>query len=118
MRKQRQAIREASPFTNYLAVQQSGLELCDLWPWRGTLSAHVPVAAPNLPPLLFVGQQFDPTTPYINARQMAKWFKSPLVTREGDGHTLVLNGIDRCVDEAVVDYLLAPHETRPDKTCR
>ncbi|WPN51118.1 alpha/beta hydrolase [Pseudomonas sp. P9_2] len=118
LRKQRQAIREASPFTNYLAVQQSGLELCDLWPWRGTLSAHVPVAAPSLPPLLFVGQRFDPTTPYINARQMAKWFKSPLVTREGDGHTLVLNGIDRCVDEAVVDYLLAPRETRTDKTCR
>lgn len=118
LRKQRQAIRAASPFTNYQAMQASGLELCDLWPWRGTLSAHVPVAAPNLPPLLFVGQRFDPTTPYINARQMAYWFKSPLITREGDGHTLVLNGIDRCVDEAVVNYLLAPRENSADKTCR
>ena len=39
---------------------------------------------------------------------MAAAFKSPLITRERDGHTLVLNGIDSCVDESVVDYLLAP----------
>lgn len=118
LRRQRQAIRAASPFTNYLKVQASGLGLCDLWPMRGTLKAHVPVAAPGLPPLLFVGQRFDPTTPWVNARQMATWFKSPLITREGDGHTLVLNGIDRCVDEAVVAYLLAPREVNADKTCR
>ncbi|WP_230472505.1 alpha/beta hydrolase [Gibbsiella quercinecans] len=49
---------------------------------------------------------------------MASWFKSPLVTQERDGHTLALHGIDRCVDDTVVDYLLAPKKPRHDKTCR
>lgn len=49
---------------------------------------------------------------------MANAFKSPLITRKHDGHTLVLNGIDSCVDESVVDYLLAPKNPRHDKVCR
>lgn len=49
---------------------------------------------------------------------MASAFKSPLITRERDGHTLALNGIDSCVDESVVEYLLAPKKPRRDKVCR
>ncbi|MEX0632198.1 alpha/beta hydrolase [Serratia ureilytica] len=63
---------------------------------------HTPVASAALPPLLFVAQRYDPTTPYRNAQVMAAAFKSPLITRERDGHTLALNGIDSCVDESVV----------------
>ncbi|USS96367.1 alpha/beta hydrolase [Serratia symbiotica] len=72
----------------------------------------------TLPPLLFVGQRYDPATPYRNEQVMANWFKSPLITRERDGHTLVLKGADHCVDETVVDYLLAPKKPRHDKVCR
>ncbi|WP_227666432.1 hypothetical protein [Klebsiella variicola] len=31
---------------------------------------------------------------------------------------MALNGIDSCVDESVVDYLLAPKKPRRDKICR
>ncbi|MBH3429139.1 alpha/beta fold hydrolase [Pseudomonas alkylphenolica] len=118
LHKQRQEIGAAWPFTNYMAAEEWPLEMCDLWPFQGTFHAHTPVVSPMLPPLLFVGQRYDATTPYVNAQQMAKVFRSPLITREGDGHTLVLHGIDRCVDEAVVDYLLMPEEGAGDKTCR
>ncbi|HGE6949571.1 TPA: alpha/beta hydrolase, partial [Serratia marcescens] len=87
-------------------------------PYRGKDRPHTPVASAALPPLLFVAQRYDPTTPYRNAQAMAAAFKSPLITRERDGHTLALNGIDSCVDESVVDYLLAPKKPRRDKICR
>ncbi|WP_338567324.1 alpha/beta hydrolase [Pseudomonas canadensis] len=117
IRKQRQAIVAASPLFNYLGKQNLPLSMCDLWPFQGKVQAHIPVVSLTLPPLLFVGQRYDATTPYANARQMAKWFRSPLVTREGDGHTLALTGTDGCVDEAVVDYLLTPNAGVLDKTC-
>jgi pimeloyl-ACP methyl ester carboxylesterase len=66
---------------------------------------------------LFITQRYDPVTPYRNAREMASSFKSPLITREGDGHTLALTGVDSCVDDVVVDYLLSPKKPRRDKSC-
>lgn len=69
-------------------------------------------------------QARDTMRPASN-RRAAKWcsiwapmLKSPLITREGDGHTLALSGADSCVDEAVVDYLLMPKKMRHDKSCR
>lgn len=118
LRRRQQAIIAASPFYNYLAIQEQPLSMCDLWPFKGKDQAHVPIVSPVLPPLLFVGQRYDATTPYANARQMAKWFRSPLITREDDGHTFVLAGVDPCVDEAVVDYLLTPKASVDDRTCK
>ncbi|MEB5932403.1 alpha/beta hydrolase [Pseudomonas mosselii] len=118
LRRQRTAINAAAPFRNVFAVPESPLAVCDMWPYRGKIKAHIPTPSPLLPPLLFVSQRHDPTTPYANALRMAKWFRSPVVTREGDGHTLALSGIDRCVDEAVVSYLLAPLRAAHEKNCR
>ncbi|CAI0806616.1 alpha/beta hydrolase [Serratia entomophila] len=118
LRRQRQEINTAAMFAHYLPLHEYPLEMCDLWPYRGKDRPHAPVVSPALPPLLFVAQRYDPATPYRNAQVMASRFKSPLITRERDGHTLVLNGIDRCVDESVVDYLLAPKKPRRDKVCR
>ncbi|CAI0798403.1 alpha/beta hydrolase [Serratia ficaria] len=118
LRRQRQEVNTAALFSHYLPLHEYPLEMCDLWPYRGKDRPHAAVASPALPPLLFVGQRYDPATPYRNAQAMAARFKSPLITRERDGHTLVLNGIDRCVDESVVDYLLAPKKPRRDKVCR
>lgn len=118
LRRQQQAISAASPYNQFPKGRELPLGICDLWPFRGKIQAHIPVVSPILPPLLFVSQRYDATTPYINAQQMSKWFSSPLITREGDGHTLVLTGVDRCVDEAVVDYLLAPLQAAQNKSCR
>lgn len=118
LRRQRQEINTTAMYAHYLPLHEYPLEICDLWPYPGKLRPHVPVVSPTLPPLLFVGQRYDPATPYRNAQMMANWFKSPLITRERDGHTLVLKGADHCVDESVVDYLLAPKKPRHDKVCR
>ncbi|ENB4810386.1 alpha/beta hydrolase, partial [Escherichia coli] len=58
--------------------------------------------------LLFVAHKYDPTTPWINARKMAEKFSSPLLTINGDGHTLALTGVNLCVDKAVVRHLITP----------
>lgn len=118
LRRKRQAINTTATFTHYLPLHEYPLEMCDLWPYPGKDSPHVPRLSPALPPLLFVARRYDAATPYRSARMMASWFKSPLVTQERDGHTLALHGIDRCVDDTVVDYLLAPKKPRHDKTCR
>lgn len=118
LRRERQQINTAASFPNYLPLHEYPLETCDFWPYAGKDKPHVPVLSIALPPLLFVAQRYDPSTPYRNARQMAAAFKSPLITREGDGHTLVLTGANSCVDDAVVDYLLMPKKLRRDKSCQ
>ncbi|WON78610.1 alpha/beta hydrolase [Serratia sp. UGAL515B_01] len=118
LRRQSQQINTAASFPNYLLLHEYPLDTCDFWPYPGKDKPHVPVPAAALPPLLFVAQRYDPITPYRNARQMSAAFNSPLITREGDGHTLALTGINRCVDEAVVNYLLMPKKSRHDRSCR
>jgi pimeloyl-ACP methyl ester carboxylesterase len=118
LRRQRQQINTAASFPNYLPLHEYPLEACDFWPYPGHVEPHAPVLSTALPPLLFISQRYDPVTPYRNAREMASSFKSPLITREGDGHTLALTGVDSCVDDAVVDYLLSPKKPRRDKSCR
>jgi pimeloyl-ACP methyl ester carboxylesterase len=118
LRRQRQEINTAASFPNYLPLHEYPLETCDFWPYLGHEQPHTPVLSAALPQLLFITQRYDPVTPYRNAREMASSFKSPLITREGDGHTLVLTGVNNCVDDAVVDYLLMPKKPRRDKSCR
>ena len=118
LRRQRQQINTAASFPNYLPLHEYPLEACDFWPYPGHEPPHTPVISAALPPLLFISQHYDPVTPYRNAREMASDFKSPLITREGDGHTLALTGVNSCVDDEVVDYLLMPKKPRKDKSCR
>ncbi|EDV9721725.1 hypothetical protein NU50_003141 [Salmonella enterica subsp. salamae] len=49
---------------------------------------------------------------------MATLFRNPLLTVEGDGHTLALSGVNLCVDKTVVEYLIAPAKKRNDSVCR
>ncbi|HGA5440113.1 TPA: alpha/beta hydrolase [Salmonella enterica subsp. enterica serovar Eastbourne] len=110
-------IREAFPAINFLHSAPLSPDLCDLWPWKNNVHSKRPANIPHLPQLLFVAQRHDPTTPWSNAKSMATQFNSPLVTREGDGHTLVLSGISLCVDKMVVDYLTGPDKKSHDKIC-
>ncbi|MEG3717205.1 alpha/beta hydrolase, partial [Escherichia coli] len=50
------------------------------------------------------------TTPWINARKKAEKFSSPLLTINGDGHTLALTGVNLCVDKAGVHHLITPQK--------
>jgi pimeloyl-ACP methyl ester carboxylesterase len=115
LKRQKDQLNKAAPIWG---LSDTSLEACDFWPLQGTSPAHVPLVSSDLPPLLFVAQRHDPATPYLNARRMATYFESPLVTRESDGHTLALNGLDECVDAAVLDYLKAPRRAREDLYCK
>ncbi|WP_375540727.1 alpha/beta hydrolase [Serratia silvae] len=43
--------------------------------------------------------------PLVKSAGPVKW---PRTYPRGDGHTLALMGVDSCVDDTVVDYLLKP----------
>lgn len=92
-------------------------ESCDEWPFAGNERAHIPRRDPQLPPLLFISQRHDATTPHANGRRMASFFLSPHLTREGDGHTLVFSGADACIDNEAIDYLENPGKPREDRSC-
>lgn len=111
--------REAFSATNYQPyIEEDALELCNLWPWKNSVHAKRPVNVPDLPQLLFVAQRHDPATPWHNARAMATLFRSPLLTLEGDGHTLALTGENLCVDNTAVDYLINPDKKLNDIVCQ
>lgn len=109
-------IAETSRYTD-VKNNEFSTDYCDVWPFSGRITPHVPLRSPALPDLLFVAQRFDPTTPYVNARRMADYFRSPLITKEGDGHTLALSGTDKCIDNEILQYIINPEVKRGDKVC-
>ncbi|MDO5769870.1 MAG: alpha/beta hydrolase [Psychrobacter sp.] len=84
------------------------LDTCYYWPVAGSDTPHIPKLAASAPTLLLVAQTNDAATPYANALAMQHYLNAVLLTREGDGHTLVLADDSRCVDNKVVDYLIDP----------
>ncbi|AFU03130.1 alpha/beta hydrolase [Nocardia brasiliensis] len=84
------------------------LDTCDFWPTAGTAKAFRPQRAEGAAPVLFIGTRHDPTTPVGNAERMAGYLDSPLLIREGDGHTFVFGDVNRCIDERVVSYFEDP----------
>ncbi|NNH70490.1 alpha/beta fold hydrolase [Nocardia uniformis] len=113
-----QALIEAAPFENYQPLPaEFPLDVCDLWPFPGVVQPAAPSRADDAAPLLFVATRHDPTTPIGNAERMAKYLDSPLVIREGDGHTFVFADQNRCIDTEVARYLEDPNAVR-DKVCQ
>ncbi|ASF06864.1 putative carboxylesterase [Nocardia brasiliensis NBRC 14402] len=84
------------------------LDTCDFWPTPGTAKAFRPHRAEGAAPVLFIGTRHDPTTPVGNAERMAGYLDSPLLIREGDGHTFVFGDVNRCIDDRVVAYFEDP----------
>ncbi len=115
---QAKAVDALSPYNNYRKRDDDYyLDACYYWQQVGSDSLAVPVVADSLPQILFVAQKHDPTTPYQNAVRMAKLFNAPLITRDGDGHTLALTGESACVDDSTVQYLKSPTTPIYSKSC-
>lgn len=93
------------------------LDACFYRPFVGTDDLSQPSRSKGSSPLLFVAQRYDPATPYANAVRMAKFFDSPLITREGRGHTLVFTATSSCIDQVVLDYLRDPNAPIESQTC-
>jgi pimeloyl-ACP methyl ester carboxylesterase len=86
----------------------------NLWPFAAVCSdwsvkASDPYPGPwdkRTPPVLVIGNTFDPATPYSSSRRMAKaLWDGRLLTVDGFGHTQLLNP-SRCAQDYVADYLI------------
>jgi pimeloyl-ACP methyl ester carboxylesterase len=88
---------------------------CAMWPVESEPLTQV--TAPGTPPILVVSTTNDPATPYEAGVHVAENLESGvLLTYEGDGHTVVGNGVT-CVDDIVVTYLLDVEPPEDETTC-
>ena len=77
---------------------------CAVWPEEPDPLG--PITAPGSPPILVVSTTGDPATPHQNAVDVAERLADGvLVTRDGDGHTIVFQG-DACIDALTIAYLV------------
>jgi pimeloyl-ACP methyl ester carboxylesterase len=80
---------------------------CASWPVRSADRYTGPWNAPTRTPILVVGTRFDPNTPFVNARRVARRLgNAVLLTHDGYGHVSVSDP-SACVIRAEVDYLVA-----------
>jgi pimeloyl-ACP methyl ester carboxylesterase len=78
---------------------------CAYWPVK-TTAKDKPLHADGAPPIVVVGTERDPATPYEWAKALASQLKSGvLISYNGDGHTAYDTG-STCVDRLVDDYLI------------
>ncbi|MFG1960058.1 alpha/beta hydrolase [Nonomuraea sp. NPDC049028] len=97
-----EAERQAPRFGSYL--MWSSLP-CAFWPAKPTLTNR-PLTAKGAAPILVIGTERDPATPYAWAQALASELNSGVfLGYDGDGHTAYFNG-STCVDDAVDHYLL------------
>lgn len=97
----RESAAEAPLFAPYLMW---GSLPCAYWPVKGGTPEKID--APGAAPIMVVGTERDPATPYAWAKALATQLSSGvLVDFDGDGHTAYRTG-STCVDRLVDDYLI------------
>lgn len=84
------------------------LDACYYWQWQATDDLEENLITDDTPNLLFISQKYDFATPLANAMTMAKRFDDTLIYTPHHGHTVSLSGLNACVDDYVVKYLLNP----------
>ena len=88
---------------------------CAMWPVEDRPMGVV--TAPDAPPILVVSTTNDPATPYeAGVRTAERLASGVLLTYEGDGHTVVGNGVP-CVDDIAVAYLVDLEVPEDGTTC-
>lgn len=88
---------------------------CERWPVPVS-SVQATASADGVPPIVVIGTQFDPATPYEWSVALAGFLgDGRLVSRMGgDGHTAYRGG-SRCIDE-IIDAYLITGSAPPDGT--
>ncbi|MGS2809854.1 alpha/beta hydrolase [Nocardia sp. MW-W600-9] len=98
--------RKAAPFLDDgKGTGAAPLELCASWPVPNTSTPHR-VSAPGAPKTVVVSTTEDPATPYQAGVDLAAQLGADLITFRGNRHTAALVAGDRCLDDAVIDYLV------------
>ncbi|GAA3790334.1 alpha/beta hydrolase [Sphaerisporangium flaviroseum] len=99
----RAAQKESPLFGSYVMW---GSLPCEYWPVKPT-GTDKPLKAAGAPPILVVGTQRDPATPYEWAKALATQLSSGvLLSYDGDGHTAYRTG-STCIDQAVDRYVIS-----------
>lgn len=113
-REASEAAYEASPLFGSTMV----------WPWMMCSHWVEPVerlsgfSASDAPPIVVVGTEGDPATPYEWSRRLADQLDSAtLVTYEGAGHGVYGFDANECVDEVIDTYLLEGVVPESDHSC-
>ena len=105
---------KASP--TFAKVFAYGVATCADWPIK-THRKGSAIHAKGAPPIVVIGTSRDPATPYVWAKRLAGELDSGrLIRRNGDGHTGFNKG-NRCVDDAVENYLLTGRPPRNGRSC-
>ena len=88
---------------------------CIVWPTEP--EPLEPVTAPGAPPILVISTTGDPATPYEAGVKVADRLESGvLLTYEGDGHTVALDGVP-CVSDVLERYLVDLEPPDDGTTC-
>ncbi|MEV5571216.1 alpha/beta hydrolase [Spirillospora sp. NPDC052269] len=115
VRRELPRFRNASPvFGPALAW---GLLTCTGWPFKGD-NAGKEVSAPSAAPIVVIGNEGDPATPYAWAPALTREIggRAVLLSLRGQGHTAYLTG-NRCVVDTVNAYLLDGKVPRNGTRC-
>ncbi len=88
---------------------------CAFWPVPPVLTTG-PVHAEGAPPVVVIGTSRDPATPLVWSEGLARQLGARLVVHEGEGHTAFPQD-DRCLDPAVISYLVSTVLPRPGLRC-
>lgn len=75
-----------------------------------------PVRADGAPPVVVIGTSRDPATPLVWSEGLARQLGARLVVHDGEGHTAFPQD-DRCLDPAVISYLVSTELPRPGLRC-
>lgn len=98
------AAKEAAPFADDGQPPVAAQSICSYWPSPPTSEPHVP-SVQGLPKLVVISTTGDPATPYQAGVDLAEGLGASLITHEGEGHGVALNGV-KCIDDAVTAYLV------------
>lgn len=95
----------------------SGTDICGAWPYHPQSDPKVPEAK-GAAPILVVGTENDPATPYEWAQNLAKQLESGhlLTWKGGEGHVAYTRG-SKCIDETITNFLLTGEIFDGDKVC-
>ncbi|WP_216695791.1 alpha/beta hydrolase [Dietzia psychralcaliphila] len=92
-------------------------DTCEHWPAEPTLGTPYAQDVEGLPATLVVSLTDDPTTPLAGALNLADSLGSALLTVEGEGHTIVAQGTNECIDEIASAYLIDLEVPDEGATC-
>lgn len=110
---------EESKYDNFYEKEESEyLDLCFYWPFDWKDVVKIPKKQLWTPKLLFISHTSDPSTPYENAVNMAKYFNSPLLTKTWNWHSISFTASDSCIDEKALEYLFNPEKKFENFTCK